>query len=69
MFLGATVPNFSKRPGAMHYARWMAKILYCLKIWMRCKQINDLYQNDIELVKIVSILAVQAYFKAMVHSL
>ena len=59
IFLGGTVTNFSKRPGAMHCPRWMAKILYCLKIRMCRKQMNDLYQNDIELVKIVSILAVQ----------
>ena len=53
IFLGSPVPNFSfKRPGAMHYAHWMAKILYCLKIWMFQKQINNLDQNDIELLKL-----------------
>ena len=35
IFFGGTVPYFFfKRLGVMHYAWWMAKILYCLKIWM-----------------------------------
>ena len=64
IFLGGTVINFSfKRPGAMHYAPWMAKILNCLKIYIFHKQINDLDQNDIELVKIVNIFAVKVYLK------
>ena len=65
IFLGGTVHNFFKRPGAMHYARWMAKTLYCLKIWMFRKQINDLDQNDIKLITIVSIFALQAYLKPL----
>ena len=37
IFLGGAVPNFCfKRPGAMHYASWMVKILYCLKILYGC---------------------------------
>ena len=64
IFLGGIIPNFSfKRPGATHYACWMAKILYCLKIWMLHKQIYDLDQNDIDFVKIVSIFALQVYLK------
>ena len=41
----------------------MAKILYYFKIWMFRWQINELDQNDIELLKIVSIFALQVYLK------
>ena len=41
----------------------MAKILYGFKIWMFRKQINDLYQNDIELLKIANIFALEVYLK------
>jgi len=36
LFLGDTPPRGVRfmAPGAMHRARWMAKLLYCLKIWM-----------------------------------
>ena len=37
-FLGEKPPRQSecifRRPGAFHHARWMAKMLYCFKIWM-----------------------------------
>jgi len=36
LFLGDTPPRGVRimAPGAMHRARWMAKLLYCVKIWM-----------------------------------
>lgn len=36
IFLGETPPKgiHFRAPGAFHHARWMAKIIYCLKIWL-----------------------------------
>lgn len=40
LFLGDTPPRGVRfmAPGAMHRARWMAKLLYCMKVWMFKKQ-------------------------------
>lgn len=40
LFLGDIPPRGARimAPGAMHRARWMAKLLYCMKIWMFKKQ-------------------------------
>ena len=35
IFLGGDIPNYNfRRPGAMHYARWMAKGIYALKVYL-----------------------------------
>lgn len=39
VFLGGTVQDFTfKKPGAFHHARWMAKAIYCLKIYLFQKE-------------------------------
>lgn len=40
IFLDETPPKgvHFRAPGAFHHARWMAKIIYCLKIWLFYQQ-------------------------------
>lgn len=46
LFLGESIPHSERRsvtfhrPGPMHHARWMAKALYCLKMYMFRDQIH-----------------------------
>lgn len=41
IFLGKTIENYKfKTPGAMHRARWMSKIIYCIKIFLFRSQLN-----------------------------
>lgn len=49
IFLGGTPPkgiHFSK-PGAVHYARWMAKAIYCLKIIIFRNQFPEMTDSEI----------------------
>ena len=65
IFLGVSIPDFSfKKPGAFHHARWLAKIIYCLKIWMFRKQLPSLTKQEVLCVKHVSIFAILIYMKS-----
>ena len=47
-------PYKLKKPGAYHHARWMAEVLYCLKMFVWCP--NAILQVDVrETAKSVSI--------------
>ncbi|GBP85742.1 PiggyBac transposable element-derived protein 4 [Eumeta japonica] len=48
IFLGGTPPGGIKfkAPGAAHHARWLAKAIYCLKIYMFNKQFH-INQNEV----------------------
>ena len=37
-----------KRPGAIHHARWMSKVLHCLKIWLFRDQFNLTKEEDLK---------------------
>lgn len=50
-------------PGAMHHARWMAKAIYALKIWLFQKQFSLTARQERELCNIC-IFAVVIYLKA-----
>ena len=51
-------------PGAIHHARWMAKAIYCLKIYIFRKQYL-LDKNDVEVkCRDVCIFIVRVYVKA-----
>lgn len=41
IILGVTIPGYKfKRPGAQHHARWMSKVIYCLKMYLFRNQLN-----------------------------
>lgn len=41
LFLGEKIPNYKiSQPGAVSHARWMAKVIYSLKIFLFRKQLN-----------------------------
>ena len=47
-YLNAPPAGFSlQRPGALHKARWMAKLIYSLKIVLLSNQISDLPAGSI----------------------
>jgi hypothetical protein len=50
-------------PGAMHHARWMAKVLYAIKIWMYRSQFKLTVREETGL-RDIAIFAVQLYLKA-----
>jgi len=67
IFLGEaplTGVNF-KAPGAIHHARWMAKVLYVLKIWLFRKQFT-LTAREESGVRDIAIFAAQVYLKAWI---
>lgn len=46
IILGEEIPDYKfKRPGAYHHARWMSKVIYCLKMYIFRKQMG--YSKDI----------------------
>lgn len=65
IFLGGSPPNGIKfkLPGAMHHARWLAKAIYILKIFMFQNQFL-LSRKDIASVRDISIFIVIFYIKA-----
>lgn len=64
IYLGEDIPNYTiKKPGAMHMARWMAKVLYSLKMWLFRDQLN-LTKRELSCIKEISIFAVKIYLKA-----
>ena len=63
--LGGSLPGFNfKKPGAFHHARWMAKVLYCLKIWMLRGQLKHLTKGEESCVCDVSIFSILIYVEA-----
>lgn len=54
-----------KAPGAIHHARWMAKVLYVLKIWLFRKQFRLTAKEETS-VRDVAIFAVRVYLKAWI---
>lgn len=52
-----------KAPGATHHARWMAKLLYALKIWMFRNQFR-LTPHETRGLRDLAIFAVTTYLKA-----
>ena len=66
VFLGGTTHQrniYFRKPGAMHRARWMAKVIYSLKIWMFHSQFK-MTAREIKAVGRVVRFAVLVYFKA-----
>lgn len=62
VFLGGTPPGkFSfKKPGAIHHARWLAKALYTLKMYLFRDQI-ELPKLDLEGLKEICLFIISAY--------
>jgi hypothetical protein len=65
IFLGGTPKsgvNF-KKPGAHHRARWMAKVIYSMKIWMFKSQFK-LTKSEEKGLRDISCFAVEVYLKS-----
>lgn len=62
IFLGGTPPNgiYFRQPGAYHMARWMAKSIYCLKIFM-FKQQYKLLANEESAIKEICCFIIKCY--------
>jgi hypothetical protein len=55
------------RPGALHRARWMAKIIYALKIWLMREQVNLTTREKVGLKRFINftlLYYVTAWFTA-----
>ncbi|CAH0552503.1 unnamed protein product [Brassicogethes aeneus] len=64
IFLGGTPPRGVRfrSPGALHHARWMAKILYSLKLWMFRGQFKLTLQEE-KALKDICIFIIRIYLK------
>ena len=64
-FLGSTPHRgvHIKAPGALHKARWMAKVIYAIKVWMFGIQFKLTKTEDIGL-RYVAIFVLSLYIKA-----
>lgn len=63
IFLGGYIPNYKfKPPGALHRARWMAKIIYCIKIFLFRFEIS-LAENVINNIRNFLIFIFKIYLK------
>ena len=51
-----------RRPGAVHHARWMAKVLYVIKMWLFRSQM-PFHAHDLKAVKDAAIFSVLVYLK------
>jgi len=51
IFLGGVPPRgiYFRVPGAIHYARWMAKAIYCLKIFLFRSQFRLKQKDEISI--------------------
>lgn len=56
-----------RKPGAMHHARWMSKVIYALKIWMFRGQFK-LTRKEEQGIMHVCVFAVRVYFKAWMQA-
>jgi hypothetical protein len=54
-------------PGAMHQARWMAKILYAIKVWMFRDQFR-LTNREEKSIRDISLFGSLLYIKAWISS-
>lgn len=65
VFLGGNLPRriTFKAPGAIHHARWMAKALYSLKIYLFRKQFN-LTKNEEKGLRDICIFLLRLYIRA-----
>ena len=65
LFLGA--PDVNKRsinsPGAFHRARWMAKLIYCLKIYLFRSQF-PLTEFELQGLRKFNVFVLRVYIKA-----
>jgi len=66
VFLGGEITTgFQfRKPGAYHRARWMAKAIYAMKIWMFRRQFKDLSQTEENAMLEVSLFVALAYVRA-----
>lgn len=69
IFLGEMPQSkvFFKRPGAIHYARWMAKAIYCLKIFIFRDEFG-LSKNELTGLRQLCIFIIMLYLKAWFSS-
>lgn len=68
VFLGGTVPGFSfKIPGAFHHARWMAKAIYCLKIFLFRNEFG-MTQCDENGIRDICIFVTTLYIKVWIQA-
>ncbi|XP_074107421.1 uncharacterized protein LOC141532801 [Cotesia typhae] len=58
---------FFKRPGAVHHARWMAKAIYCLKMFIFRDEF-DLSKKELDGLRQFCIFIVMVYVKAWFSS-
>ena len=69
IYLNADSPPVQlKRPGAMHKARWMSKLLYAIKIWLSEQQIKQLPPGTVTTRQQVSKLRQFVVFVTHVYS-
>lgn len=64
IFLGRIAPNMIsfKAPGAMHHARWMAKAIYSLKIFVFRGQFS-LSDSEIDAIRSICLFIINVYVK------
>ncbi|XP_076683131.1 uncharacterized protein LOC143376538 [Andrena cerasifolii] len=68
IFLNGTVPKFSFRvPGAFHHARWMAKAIYFLKIFLFRDEFV-LTKDEENGIRDICIFLIKLYLKAWIHA-
>jgi len=65
IFLGDKPNNFTlfHTPGAVHHARWMAKAIYCLKIYLFRNKF-ELIVNERDGLRVICVFIVTVYIKA-----
>ena len=56
---------YFQAPGAMHRARWMAKIIYSIKMWLFCGQFI-ITHAELQGIRYVAIFAVKVHLKAWI---
>ena len=69
VFMGVTPPRGVRfmAPGPMHHARWMAKVIYSLKIWLFRHQFK-MTAIESKGIQQMSIFAVKIYLKAWIQA-
>lgn len=69
LFLGFNLPNGNRfrKPGASHHARWMAKAIYALKLFMFRDQFN-ISKIELNGIRDVCIFLILIYIKAWFRS-
>lgn len=69
IFLGKTPPSgvSFRSPGAFHHARWMAKVIYCLKIYLFRGQF-ELKARELKGIRDICLFVVTLYVKAWFYA-